>query len=74
MLLKYRIKELIKHCFSKKYGEQMYQYLAICRGKYCFVKKHSNANYKYKQDEIIQMLDFVIDNIFVLFGRRVFQQ
>ena len=28
----------------------------------------SKANNKYKQDEIIQMLDFLIDNIFVLFS------
>jgi hypothetical protein len=41
---------------------------------HCFVNRHSKANYKYKQDEIIQMLDFLIDNIFVLFGGRVFQQ
>ena len=35
---------------------------------------HSKANNKYKQDDIIQMLDFLIDNIFALFGGRVFQQ
>ena len=27
-----------------------------------------------EQGEIIQMLDFIIDNIFALFGGRVFQQ
>jgi hypothetical protein len=32
------------------------------------------SNNKYKQDEIIQMLDFLIDKIFVLFCGRVFQQ
>jgi len=55
-------------------GEQRYQYLVIGRVKYCFVKNHSKANNKYKQDEIIQMLDFLIDNILALFGGRVFQQ
>jgi hypothetical protein len=64
-LLKSRIKELIQHCFSKRNGEQRYQYLVIGREKYCFVKNHSKAN---------QMLDFLIDNIFVLFGGQVFQQ
>jgi hypothetical protein len=39
-----------------------------------FVKSHSKSNNKYKQDEIIQTLDLLIDNIFVLFGGRVFQQ
>ena len=30
----------------------------------------SKSNNTYKQDEIIQMLEFVINNIFVLFGGR----
>ena len=53
----------------------MYQYLVIGRDKSSFVKSHSNSNNKYKKDEIIQMLDFFsIYNIFVMIGRRVFQQ
>jgi hypothetical protein len=32
-----------------------------------------NLTNKYKQYEIIQMLDFLIDNIFVLFGGKVLQ-
>ena len=76
VLLKSRIKEFIQHCLSKKNGEQRYRYLVIGRDKSCFVKSHSKLKNKYKHDEIIQMLDFliVVDNIFVLFGRRVFQQ
>jgi hypothetical protein len=65
--------ELIQRCFSKKKGEQRYQYLFIGRKKSYFVKSHSKLNNKYKQDEI-QMLDFLINNIFILFGGRVFQQ
>jgi hypothetical protein len=65
---------LIQRCSSKRNGEQRYQYLVIGSDKYCFVKNHSKANNKYKQDELIQMLDFLIDNIFVLFGGQVFQQ
>jgi len=52
----------------------MYQYLVIGRDKSYFVKSHSKSSNKYKQDEIIQLLDFLIDNIFVLFGGRMFQQ
>ena len=65
---------MIQRCSSKRNGEQRYQYLVIGSDKYCFVKNHSKANNKYKQDELIQMLDFLIDNIFVLFGGQVFQQ
>ena len=57
MLLQYRIKELIQRCFSKKNGEQRYQYLVTGRDKSYFVKSHSKSNNKHKQDEIIQMLD-----------------
>ena len=39
-----------------------------------FVKSHSKSDKKYKQDKIIQMFDFLIDNIFFLFGGRMFQQ
>ena len=35
------------------------------------VISHSKSNNEYNQDEIIEMLDFLIDNIF---GGRVFQQ
>jgi hypothetical protein len=38
-----------------------------------FVKSHSKSNNKYRKDEIIQTLDLLIDNIFVLFSGRVFQ-
>ena len=66
-IYKYRIIiELIQRCLSKKNGEQMYQYLVICRDKTYFVKSYSKSNNKYKQDEIIQMLDFLIDNICVV--------
>ena len=37
-LLTSRIKELIQRCFSKKNGEQRYQYLVIGRNKSYFVK------------------------------------
>ena len=58
---------LKKKCLRKTNGGQRYQYLFIGRYKSCFVKCHSKSNDKYKQDEIIQMLNFFIDNIFVLF-------
>ena len=38
-----------------------------------FVKDHSDSNKKFSETDI-QMLDFLIDNIFVTFGGRVFQQ
>ena len=41
----------------------------------CFVKKnHFDSTKKFFETDIIYMLEFLIDNIFVLFGGRVFQQ
>jgi len=42
----------------------MCQYLVFGRDKSHVVKDHSKSDNRNKQDEIIQMLDFWIDNIF----------
>ena len=55
-----------------KRGEQTYQYIVIVRGKSYFVKVHSKSYNKYTQDEIIQIVDILIDNIFVQFVWLVF--
>ena len=39
-----------------------------------FVKKHSDSKNKYIEDDIIYMLEFLVNNIFVVFGGKVFQQ
>ena len=54
--LKSNIKELIQRCFLERNGEQMYQYLVICKDKSYFVKSHSRSNNKYKHDWIIQIV------------------
>ena len=37
-------------------------------------KDSRNSNKNYSEDDICRMLDFLIDNIFLMFGERVFQQ
>ena len=37
-------------------------------------KKHSDSTKKFSETDIINMLEFLIDNIFVIFGGSVFQQ
>ena len=34
----------------------------------------SDAKNKYTEDDIVNMLEFLVDNIFVVFGGKVFQQ
>ena len=39
-----------------------------------FVKAHSDSKNKYTEDDIINMLEFLVDNIFMTLGGKVFQQ
>ena len=44
------------------------------RDRSYFVKHHSDSTKKFSETDIFNMLEFLIDNIFVMFGGRVFQQ
>ena len=68
------MKELVQLCFVKKSGERRYKYLVIGRNKSYFVKNHSDSDKKFSENDIIRMLEFLIDNIFVMFGGQLFQQ
>jgi hypothetical protein len=54
-----RVKKLIKHCLSKKIGEQKFQYLVIGRDKCYYIKSHSISYNEYIQNHIMQMLDLL---------------
>ena len=70
-----RLRELFQLCFIKKNGQRRYKYLVLGRDGYYFVKKtHSDSTKKFSETDIINMLEFLIDNIFVMLGGRVFQQ
>ena len=49
-------------------------FLVLGREGPYFVKKHSDSESKYTEDEMINMLQFLVDNIFVVFGGKVFKQ
>jgi len=40
----------------------------------CTVKEHTNCKTKYTEDEIVDIINFLIDNIFIEYGGRIFQQ
>ena len=44
------------------------------RDRSYFVENHSDSTKKFSEHDIINILEFLIDNIFVIFGGRVFQQ
>ena len=50
-------------------------YLVLGRDRFYLVqKKHSDSTKAFSETDIINMLAFLIDNIFVMLGGRVFQQ
>jgi len=57
---------------KKKNGQRRYKYLVLGRDKSCFVKNHSDSTKKFS--DIIKMLKFFIDTMFVMIGGHVYQQ
>jgi hypothetical protein len=73
--LKDKLRELVQLHFIKKNDQRRYKYLVLGGHRSYFVKKnHSDSAKKFSETDIINMIEFLIDNIFVFFGGRVFQQ
>ena len=72
--LKDKLRELVQLCFLKKNGQRRYKYLVLGQDRSYFVKHYSDSTKKFSETDIFNMLEFLIDNIFVMFGGRVFQQ
>ena len=69
-----KIKSLSSPLFFFKDGKRRYKYLVLGRDKPYFVIYHSDSYKKNAEYAIFGMLDFLIDNIFVIFRGPVFQQ
>ena len=65
---------IIRNSFIHKNGNRRYKFLVLGRKGPYFVKEHSDAKQEYTEDDIINMLEFLVDNIFVVFGGKVFKQ
>ena len=72
--LKDELRELVQLCFIKKNGQRIYKFLVLGRDRSYIVKHHSDSTKKFSETDIFNMLEFLIDNIFVMFGGRAFQQ
>ena len=72
--LKSRLAFIIRNSFIYKNGNRRYKFLILgSKGPY-FVKEHSDSKSKYAEDDIINMQEFVVDNIFVMFVEKIFRQ
>ena len=72
--LKDRLTSIIRNAFIFKNGNRRYKYLVLGHEETYFVKEHSDSKSKYSEDDIIKMHEFLVDNIFVVFAGKVFQQ
>ena len=72
--LKSRLATIIRNSFLYKNGNRRYKYLVLGREGPYFVTQQSDAKNKYTEEDIIKMLEFVVDNIFVVFAGKVFHQ
>ena len=72
--LKDRLTSIIRNAFIFRNGYRRYKYLVLGHEETYFVKEHSDSKNKYSEDDIIKMLEFLVDNIFVVFAGKVFQQ
>ena len=73
--LRNKLRELVQLCFIKKNGQRIYTHTFASKGQILFYKNnHSDSTKMFSETDIINMLEFLIDSIFVIFGGRIFQQ
>ena len=74
-LLKSRISNLVHNTFRKKDGSVRYTHIKFTRAKGYFTHDiNGGGDNMFTADSICEMIEFLIDNIFVQFGGRLFHQ
>ena len=74
-LLKSRITALIHNSFKRRNGSNRYTHIKIMSGKGYFIETiNPGGDNLYTADQICRMVEFLLDNIFVKFGRCLFHQ
>ena len=67
--------DLVHNAFRKKDGSVRYTHIKVTRAKGYFTHDiNGSGDNMYTADNICKMIGFLIDNIFVQFGRRLFHQ
>ena len=70
--LKSRLASVIRNSFLHKNGKRRYKYLILGREGPYFVQEHAYSKSKYTKEDMIKMLEFLVDNVFVVFAGKVF--
>ena len=70
--LKDRLTSIIRNAFIFKNGNRGFKYLVLVFLKETYYEKeHFDSKNKYSEDDIIKMLEFLVENIFVIFAGKV---
>ena len=70
--LKSSLATITRNYFIHKNGNRRYNFLVLGREGPYFVMENLDSHNKYTEDDIIDMLELLVDNIFVVFGGKVF--
>jgi len=62
------------YSFRTKSGKRRYSYIVVHGLNAYFIQDQTNCKIKYTEDDIVNMINFLIDNISIEFGGRIFQQ
>ena len=74
-LLKSIISNLVHNAFRKKNGSVRYTYIKVTKAQGYFTDDiNGGGDNMYTADNICKMIEFLIDNIFMQFGRHLFCQ
>ena len=65
-----RLTSIIRNTFIFKNGNRRYKYLVLGHAETYVVNEHSDSKSKYSEDDIIKMLEFLVDNIFVVLPEK----
>ena len=71
-LLKSCMNSIINNVFKHKNGATRYTHIKVRRNKSYFTSDPLNGDNKYTADDICKMIEFLVDNIYVRFGGRLF--
>ena len=67
-LLKSRRNNVINSAFKHKNGATRYTHIKVARNKSYFINDPWNGDNKYTANDICEMTEFLVDNIYVRFG------
>ena len=65
---------IINNAFEHKNGATRHTHIKVGRNKSYFTSDPLNDDNKYTANDICKMIEFLVDNIYVRFGRQVFRQ